>query len=270
MNILICAVNYYQSEVTKEFIKSVKSKINHATCKLTVIDNSESEGEFKIFEKEILNQFSHDVELFWSGGNLGYFGAVEKYIKEEVTEYPDLLIISNNDVEIITNDFFEHLTKINVKNIGAIGPSIVSANGMQQNPLLLNRPNKFGYLIKKLVFSNYKLAKFVLNNKSSKKVIPNAILPKHSVYAIHGAFMILTRELLRRADVFSNIPFLYGEEISVAESCRVVGLKCKLDDKLKIYHKEHVSTGNELSLNKYLFMKDGVNYTYKKLFGDLS
>jgi GT2 family glycosyltransferase len=83
---------------------------------------------------------------------------------------------------------------------------------------------------------------------------------RQPIYAPHGAFMIFSRRYFEAGGYLDGNLFLYGEEISVAEICRSLGLAVIYEPSLCVVHNEHASTGKRITRFTYECQKKALAY----------
>jgi hypothetical protein len=67
---------------------------------------------------------------------------------------------------------------------------------------------------------------------------------------LHGSFIGITKQFLEKEfKSLEKAPFLFSEEIFLAECCNRSHLKLKYVDKVKLLHNEHATTGIYISKN---------------------
>src|SRR5205823_4228222 len=88
----------------------------------------------------------------------------------------------------------------------------------------------------------------------------NGDAKRECIYAAHGSFLIFSRRYFEAGGFLDGNLFLYGEEISVAEICRSLGLPVIYEPSLCVLHKEHQSTGRVLSRFTYECQKKAMQY----------
>src|SRR3989442_12924430 len=87
------------------------------------------------------------------------------------------------------------------------------------------------------------------------------------IYAPHGAFFIFSRRYFEAGGYLDGNLFLYGEEISVAEICRSLGLPVIYEPSLFVVHNERRSTGHVFSRFSFECQKNAlrdVSSRYRK------
>ena len=174
--------------------------------------------------------------------NRGYFGGIKELIRTGYEE-SDYVIISNVDL-LMQEDFFEHLLELKLNDeIGCIAPSIYSESEQQErNPEYAVRPQKSRLRIARLLYIHplvFHLYKNLVYRKRQPKKTPSADC---YIYAPHGSFMIFTNDIWLRRVVMNFEPFLYGEEIYLAEQLKKAGMKTLFAPKLRIRDLDHIST----------------------------
>ena len=88
-----------------------------------------------------------------------------------------------------------------------------------------------------------------------------------NVYAVHGAFLIFNGPFLRSVKMEMNeVPFLFGEEIFMAELALKQNQKVIYDGRLKVIHMEHSTTGLFKSPNLVLHLRSSVDLLLRKFF----
>lgn len=276
MNVF-CTVNYLDYVATRKYIDSFLS-LKLKNTLLLVVDNLSNTEDSNKLKHEYIGNSNVFFKCFKE--NLGYFGAAIKgfeqfVLSEKITEI-DYFCISNNDMYFENgNDWEATLNKMSdlYPSLGCIAPRIISTlDHRNQNPFHINRPHKSYYLKFKLVFLNYFVASFVysfrgLINTVRKKKTSNTLPNKMSkIYAAQGAFFIFSKNWLESVFLFDEVPFLYAEEISVAEHCRSKNLDIIYVPSLVVYHDEHSTTGVEMTKFKYKHIRKAVNYILRTYY----
>jgi GT2 family glycosyltransferase len=90
--------------------------------------------------------------------------------------------------------------------------------------------------------------------------LPDVNTKSEAIYAAHGSFFIFSRRYFEGGGFLDGNLFLYGEEISVAEICRSLGLPVVYEPSLCVLHKEHQSTGKALNRFTYECQKRAMHY----------
>ncbi|HKW63898.1 MAG TPA: glycosyltransferase [Candidatus Acidoferrum sp.] len=217
-----------------------------------------------------------NAELLESQTNRGYFGAarfaLENYLKQG-RALPDWVIVCNHDVLIEDKDFLEKLFAIDRATAGVLAPRIrVLPGRVDQNPFMRQKPSWLRWASLQFIFSNYSLAKvwhWLARQKRRVKSqnwisgwnsSSNDSARPQQIYAPHGSFFIFSRRYFEAGGYLDGNLFLYGEEISVAEICRSLGVPVVYEPSLCVVHDEHRSTGKRISRFTFECQKKALQY----------
>jgi GT2 family glycosyltransferase len=283
MNVF-CTINYKNYSLTEKYIRSFLSlRLDNSI--LIVVDNVSDNIQLEILK----NKFNNDENLFFVATihNLGYFGGgflgLEYYRNSISNDTPNVFCITNNDITFEENqNWDEVIYQLTSQNeaVGCIAPCIkLVSSGKNQNPFLIQRPGLCRYLLWRSIFVQYHVTKLTLtvrsmitsfrkklrSNRKKKTIKENPVLDR-KIYAAQGAFFVLTNKFLESNYPHENLPFLYCEEISVAEHCMNVGLNIIQTNLLTVYHDEHASTTSQMTKFKYEKMKEAQNYILKEYY----
>jgi hypothetical protein len=100
--------------------------------------------------------------------------------------------------------------------------------------------------------------------RSSKE--PAGFEAAREIYAPHGSFMIFSREYWREAAGLNHNPFLFGEEITVAEYSRGKNLPVIFDPSLSVHHIGHASMGTFPSRRKLNWLREATRFCADEYF----
>jgi GT2 family glycosyltransferase len=242
---------------TDQFVESVKPFLNKF-IDLVIINNS---------SKEVSISYRHDfISTIDSDENRGYFEGVDFGMKAFPVKDLDYVIICNNDVKILSDNFFEILdSKLNTYDI--IAPSIKTVDQVEQNPHLRVKPGLkrlFYYEVYYLSFYMAKLLDRAVRFKKTKTTKTIEQVDDQPVFSPHGAFIVIKNTYFKKGGTIDTGYFLYGEESSLASQAYKLKLSTYMVPELKILHFESVSTGKKFSRNKYKFQKNAYRYLNKK------
>ncbi len=152
-----------------------------------------------------------------------------------------------------------------------IAPRIqVMPGGVDQNPFMRRRPSRLRWAALRLCSSTYSIAAIWDWLSRQKRAVQSFLRGFSSpaqdrggrefIYAPHGAFFIFSRRYFEAGGFVDGNLFLYGEEISVAEICRSLGLAVVYEPSLRVLHNEHSSTGKRISRFSYECQKKALRY----------
>jgi GT2 family glycosyltransferase len=261
-------VNYGNDVETEGFLQKCL-QLKEASQGLFVIVNNSAKSSKDMTFTHLISSSNRYVKVINCADNPGYFPAAQRALLEIEQKQFKFVILSNTDLEILNDNFYEILLKMPDSSLsGAIAPSVRSELSQKEcNPLYWSRPSKRKIHFLKLVYSNFFIAWIyhVLSFFKSKLVSEKQILSGQNVYAPHGCFIILTQNYFRSGGDFSHKVRLYGEEIALAERLRKFGLKVVLEPTLKVCHREkgtEVSWWHRVTLSKrtFEFKKEAAQY----------
>lgn len=244
---LIIAVVYNTYDQAISYVKSL-SEFENINLDIVLVDNSVMVNNEAV-EKLIAYG---KVEYIKSPENLGYFGGanygLRHYLKRK--PLPNFVIISNVDLSVQQNDFFNILSSFNFKpSEGVIAPAIISNRWKTDiNPKIIKRYTKREMKFFLFVSSNILVQNFYILVSYLKKIFLKTrnVGKKNErqfIYAPHGSFIIFRDVYFKSGGTLDHISFLFGEEIFVAESAIQLGLKTLYLPELVILDYEHASTG---------------------------
>lgn len=259
-NIVFVVLTYANTTDITDFLQSL---CNIKTDYKVVIVNS-FYNEYTL--KECKKIAEDNNCLFLSVPNKGYSAGNNKGIEYANEHYDyNYLIISNPDILIKEFDY-----EVLENNRGkVIGPEIITSKGKRQNPFYVDKkifPKQEYYFLK----NKFKLGYFAIIaiNKLKKQIFFTKMKWKNSneerVYALHGSFIILSREALTKLGiVFDENMFLFCEEMVLAEEMKRKKIEAIYSNRLQVYHKEDGSMrflkgsmyDEEVKSNGYVYNK---------------
>lgn len=251
--IAVYCVTYNTYEELQSFLSSVKTAAEAASdvalVSVFVADNTESDVQNITFASDAIT-----LKVFGFHKNLGYFGAVKSMMLASAPELFDLTVISNVDLTLEKDTFAKIARQPVSQDLGWIAPCLFSRRlNYDRNPEMPHRYSRTKLEMLCLMFK-YSLLMKLYRRLLYRKVVKRDIdhTPRN-IYAGHGSFIILTRNYFQRCGKIDYPPFLFCEEIYLAENCRRNGLAVKYDPSIVIYDNEHAST-SELA-KKEIFYK---------------
>jgi GT2 family glycosyltransferase len=281
---LLIAVNYGSSRSILEMVASVNRWSANPNVGIVIIDNLPVPIGFERIRSAV--QGLGNAEVLESSENRGYFGAARFALDHYLANgraLPNWVIVCNHDVTIKDQEFFQRLLREDYDAVGVIAPRIQrQPSHSDQNPFMRNRPGRLRWAQLRLVGSNYALALFwdwLWRRKLAFKPWFAARCTESSsdkntkrefIYAPHGSLIIFSRRFFEAGGYLDKDLFLYGEEISVAEMCRSLGLPVIYEPGLRVLHNEHQSTGKALSRFTYECQRKAIQYLTSRYFASHS
>jgi hypothetical protein len=177
--------------------------------------------------------------------NIGYFNCIN-LVLNKLKHQDCFFIIGNEDLQF-TNKFYKNFIK-NLPlyyNYEIICPSLITNDGINQNPHVLKSISKFRKVIYKLYYSNYFLAKIIMNlsKKSSLFRRTDTIFNDISceIYMCHGSCFILTPKFSNLFNFILAPKFLCQEEAYLRKQLNIINGKIWYDCELLVHHMDSVS-----------------------------
>jgi hypothetical protein len=272
---LFVVVNYFmEEEVSAFFLNEVLKQNCDSWCLVIVNNGSYSWSSLQQLEKQ-------GVHLIDPPENTGYLGAAGKaldYFIEKFEASPALLVLSNSDMSYLQKDTLKYWNErySDATGIGMVGCRITSTHtGKAQNPMYPIRlkeryiKNLIQIFENRFVYFIYQTASLLKGKLLSfKKDKSMGLVPK-PVYAVHGSCMVMLRSLISLEDTFCDAPFLFGEELYLAELCHRENLQVIFDPKQEILHQEHQTTGVYKSLMQRKRLADSLILILRKFYSNL-
>jgi GT2 family glycosyltransferase len=235
----IISVHFNQLSLTEAFIKSVLNQ-SYPNYEIIIVDN----GSVNEPVNPLINKFPN-VNYISSNENLGFAGGNNLGIEQAKGK---LLFFLNNDteiedntIEILVRHFYNH------PNCGMLSPKIKYFNtnilqyaGSGKINLYTGRNKRIGYNEED-------------NGQYDKEYITEII---------HGAAMMVARDLIKTVGMMPAEFFLYYEEIDWCQQAKEAGYQIWFNGNSTVFHKESMSIGKNsplktyyMSRNRLLFMR---------------
>lgn len=247
-------LHYKNADVTEQCICSLL-RTNIGDSQIVIVDNASNNGSY-----ETLRNRFHDVErmhFLKNKENLGYAAGNNvgfRYAKNVLGA--DWIVLLNNDVIIEQNDFQQILLEEYKKvSFYVAGPDIVTPDGKNQNPYLMNCPGKKD-IIKKLLHDYIVL--FLMKIKVQqklKKVLhydgsifqPNEIGTIQDFKGVlHGSCVIFSPDYVCKFNGLYGGTFLYCEEEILCYILKELGYQYCYLKSLQVIHHHSVSMKREI------------------------
>jgi len=244
--ISIVTLTWNTTEVTCDFLKSLRDFCNYPNLEVIIVDNGSKEDPTSLF-KEIYPQ----AHVILNGKNLGFTGGNNVGIRAAKGDY---LFIVNNDTEF-TPGLLEGLLEIfdQYPDAGIVSP-------------------KFHYFFHKgtIEYAGYNTVDVLTGRngmigcKEQDNGQYNTI--KETNYA-HGGGMMVPRKIIEEVGPLPEQFFIYYEEFDWCEQIKRKGYKVYYQPKSLIYHKESMTTGKASPFktfyhtrNRILYMRRNVSW----------
>ena len=198
--------------------------------------------------------------------------------------YADFVIVINNDIKVIEDDFCRLIESSYNRNAFAVlGPTIYTPRGKTAiNPgrgyvlregeldLWESFYKKGLTLIKSNQFFRFKLLQKVMRFKIRLKSLRKPKFKYTENCVLHGCCLIFSSEYFKNFNGFDDRTFLYFEEEILYAHVMSAGLKTVYDPSIKIWHKEDGATDSVFgdNLSKTVFVYENIIdsiQVYKKI-----
>ncbi|SDY75585.1 Glycosyltransferase, GT2 family [Modestobacter sp. DSM 44400] len=260
----LVSVSYFGSPVVPGLIGSLVGQTEE-DWRLVIVDTSESDAE----AEQLASAAGSDprVEVARAPSNLGYFGAAHWW----TTARPSTatwLAVCNADLHLADGTFVDRLARL-TDPPAVLAPRITALpSGRSQNPFMVTRPSARAMLVRRLVLSHRLSASAAIRYagwRNSRRG-PAPMHPAGDIYAPHGAFTLFHQDFFTAGGTLHHRPFLFGEELTVAERARTVGLRVGYEPTLAVVHEEHQATGKR-SARMFRAQREAAVYGHRLITG---
>jgi GT2 family glycosyltransferase len=216
----VVTVNYNQSEVTCEFLESLR-KISYPNIETFVVDNASPNDH-----PEIIKQKFPEIHFIQTKKNLGFAGGNNAALPFCSGKY---ILFINNDTEV-PKHFLEPLVEVleSDEKIGMVSPKIH----------YYHTPGVFQFAgftpINPITIRNFAIG---FGEKDEGQYDHTC-----ETGSIFGAAMLVRSNAIEKVGMMSEVFFLYYEEHDWAEHFKKHGYKIYYQGKSLVLHKESIST----------------------------
>ncbi|WP_125040798.1 glycosyltransferase family 2 protein [Bacteroides faecalis] len=231
---------------TCELIESLEKNIHSVSYEIIVVDNASRADEAIAISKCYPNVITlrSKANLGFSGGNnLGIRIAKGKYI-----------FLINNDTYIETDGFHSLVERLESRpEIGAVSPKI-----------------RFAFPPQNIQFTGFTpLTPITLRNSpiGFGHIDDGRFDTPHPSPYLHGAAMIIKREVIEKVGLMPEIYFLYYEEMDWCTQMTNAGYELWYEPRCTIFHKESQSTGQLSKLRTYYMTRNRLLYARRNRTG---
>lgn len=240
-------VDYNGLQDTKELVQSILEHVHSVTYEIIIVDNASKVDD----AKAICEIYGDKVTTIRSEKNLGFAGGNNLGLKQAKGDY---IFFINNDTVIEEDHLNELILSFKEGNqIGGISPKI-----------------RFAYPPQHIQYAGFTdLSSITLRNRGigfdeEDKGQYNTPAP---TFFLHGAAMIIKREVIEKVGPMSDVFFLYYEEMDWCARIRRAGYQLKYEPCQTIFHKESRSTGKSSPLQVYYLNRNRLLYAWRNLKG---
>ncbi len=249
MSICFVILHYKKTEETARCIESIlKMQGSNNRWQILVVDNSIGDSSGQIIKERYRHYEniyvipSEENAGFSRGNNIGYQYGVKHFC-------PDFMVVVNNDIEFLQEDFEERLEKLyRQTEFAVLGPDVIhGATGGHQSPIDLRlrteeeaeatiRKNRialklFAFLapVLSLILDN------MYENKGNR--LPVSYEERHQQVVLLGACLIFSRKFMDCCQkAFDPETAFFYEEYILACRCQRMGMKMIYDPSIRVLH----------------------------------
>lgn len=231
---------------TCELIESLQDKVHSVSYEIIVVDNASREDE-----ASRIRQLYPSVTAIRSDDNRGFSGGNNVGIRAAKGKY---LFFINNDTYIESDHIDRLIERLESRpEIGGVSPKI-----------------RFAFPPRHIQFAGFTpLSRITLRNNMEGFDCPDngTFDTPHPTPYLHGAAMMIKREVIEKAGMMPEIFFLYYEELDWSTSMTRAGYELWYDPCCTIFHKESQSTGQLSKLRTYYLTRNRLFYARRNLKG---
>jgi GT2 family glycosyltransferase len=237
-SVSIITVNFNQSFVTEELLRSIASTNTYPNIEIIVVDNGS-----KINDVPELKINYPNVKFIRSEINLGFAGGNNIGVKEATGDY---LFFVNNDTEF-TPGLVQTLANVldDYPEVGMVSPKIMYFDDQDMIQYAGFTPMNY-YTAGNSCIGQFETDLGQYNNICGP-----------TGYA-HGAAMMVKKEAIDKGGLMAENFFLYYEEMDWCDHIRKAGYQVWVDTRAVIYHKESVSVGKISGLKEYFMNRNRI------------
>ncbi|TAJ13940.1 glycosyltransferase family 2 protein [Marinilabiliaceae bacterium JC017] len=241
----IVTVNYNQSQVTCEFLASMRN-VSYPALEVIVVDNG-SLGD----QPEIIVERFPEVILIQSEENLGFAGGNNLGIQRARGKY---ILFINNDTEV-EKDFLQPMVRLleNDLSIGMVSPKI-----------------RYSYHPDTIQYAGFsKMNPYTLRMKAVgyKQKEAGQYEEVGETHFAHGCAMMVPVRVIEKVGVMPEMYFLYYEEHDWSTQIKKAGYRIFFQPQSVVFHKESISTGKNSPLKTYYLNRNRILYFRRHIRG---
>lgn len=272
-------LNFLTYEDSLDTIKSLHEfLVDYIHLEVYLVDNKTNDKRYIQLQSQI-NRLGTGLNIHYlsTEENIGFARGMNLGIDQARKDGCNFVICSNSDIVYKKKIDFNHFIDLyeKDKSIAVIGPSILTLNGADQNPYMVEDTSQNGFkskIKKNLIFTNPigKILFFLIgylrmfkHGKKSQKQETLKDLESQQVYALHGAYFVLTPAYFELFENLDPNTFLYNEELILAERVKQNGLNMYYLKELEVCHKDDSSTNEMLGKKSFKKINFVLNENYK-------
>ncbi len=231
---------------TCALIESIHKIIHSVSYEIIVVDNASREDEATIIKAHYPT-----VITLRSQQNLGFSGGNNMGLKIAQGRY---LFLINNDTYFESDGIQALIDRLESNpQIGAVSPKI-----------------RFAFSPQHIQFAGYtQLSNITMRNEPIGMGHPDdgSFETPHLSPYLHGAAMLIKREVIDRTGLMPEIYFLYYEELDWCTAMVRAGYTLWYEPHCTVFHKESQSTGQQSPLRTFYLTRNRLLYAWRNFTG---
>lgn len=231
---------------TCALIDSIHKIIHSVSYEIIVVDNASRKDEATIIKAHyptVITVRSQQNLGFSGGNNLGLEIAQGRY-----------LFLINNDTYFESDGIQALIDRLESDSqIGAVSPKI-----------------RFAFPPQHIQFAGYtQLSSITMRNEPIGMGHPDngSFETSHPSPYLHGAAMLIKREVIDRTGLMPEIYFLYYEELDWCTAMTCAGYTLWYEPHCTVFHKESQSTGQQSPLRTFYLTRNRLLYAWRNFTG---
>ncbi len=245
----IISVNFNQIQVTLELLESLRN-ISFRNFEIILVDNGSSKDSTKL-----ISEAYPEVNYIYNDKNLGFSGGNNLGIRASKGEY---LFFVNNDAEI-TEGCIETLLQLfnSIPQLGIVSPRICYDLKLTNNQQIIQYAGATH--VHPITARNEILGEKQLDKGQFNEAEETAY--------VHGAAMMIKREVIGNVGIMPEEFFLYYEELDWSEQIRNAGYKVYVEPNALVFHKESLAVGKNSTLKTYYHIRNRIFFVRRNRSG---
>ena len=219
------------------------------------VDNNPDDAD-RLVSEELNSKLGMDIEYIAAGGNTGFAGGNNLGAQKAISDGCQYIMFLNNDTELEASCLQELVNAIELSPDTAVSsPLILYYTADKKDP----RIQEFGA---KADFNSYRITKYYEGKMLSdvEKDMPDHM----KVDLVSGAAMLVRAEALKKAGLWEEQYFAYGDEIDLAARLKNAGFSSVVTKKAVLWHNHKWVKENRqgfyfeyylIQRNKYLYFR---------------
>jgi len=188
-----------------------------------------------------------------------------------VNNFPEWIIVCNNDILFKKSDLLSKILSFNAKDYPVLAPAILSSRTNKNlNPFMIKPINVIAKIYYSIFYLNSILGFIIYKTRQLIKIFyarSNKVTDKGGfIYAPHGSFIIFSKYFFNNGGYLDQNLTMYGEEFTTAEIAKRLRIPIYYEPDIEVVHVEHSSNKinwfNSFHLTKkayYYFLMEYLN-----------